>query len=198
MHISAKELSARLPKNPAPKEWLAPDLSQDYVADIKYHDAVDGPGYRVAVYLSGCRFQCPGCYNQAVQSFRYGRPFTDQDFEEIMAALAEPYYQGLTLLGGEPFLNTRIALRLAKTVRERYPDKNIWSWSGYTYEELLQDSADKLELLDNIDVLVDGRFLEAEKDLTLSFRGSRNQRLVDVPASQQAGSVQLFDAWYVK
>ncbi|KRM72740.1 anaerobic ribonucleoside-triphosphate reductase activating protein [Lacticaseibacillus brantae] len=180
------------PNQPQPREWQAVDLSQDYVGAIKYHDAVDGPGYRVAVYLSGCKFNCPGCYNKAVQSFHYGQPFTDQMFDEIMHALAEPYYQGLTLLGGEPFLNTRIAIRLAEAVRSRFPDKNIWSWSGYTYEQLRQETADKQHLLSLIDVLVDGPFLEAKKDLTLQFRGSANQRVIDVPNSLSQDKVVIW------
>lgn len=114
--------------------------------------------------------------------------------DQIIEDLGHDYVQGLTLLGGEPFLNTQVCLKLIKRVRQEFGhQKDIWSWSGYTWEELLQDSADKLEMLSLIDILVDGRFLLAKKDLTLQFRGSSNQRIIDVPKSLATGEVVIWD-----
>lgn len=154
------------------------------IADYKPFNFVDGEGVRNSLYVSGCLFACEGCFNKAVQNFNYGTPYTEELEAQIMADLSHSYVQGLTLLGGEPFLNTPVVLPLVKKVRETFGDtKDIWSWSGYTFEELLQETPDKLELLSQIDVLVDGRFELAQKDLNLQFRGSRNQRIIDVPQS---------------
>ena len=170
--------------HPKPKEWDAKLLSQHMIADYKPFNFVDGEGVRNSLYVSGCLFACEGCFNKAVQNFNYGTPYTEELEAQIMVDLSHSYVQGLTLLGGEPFLNTPIVLPLVKKVRETFGDtKDIWSWSGYTFEELLQETPDKLELLSQIDVLVDGRFELAQKDLNLQFRGSRNQRIIDVPQS---------------
>ena len=124
----------------------------------------------------------------------YGTPYTQDLEDQIIEDLGHDYVQGLTLLGGEPFLNTQVCLKLIKRVRQEFGhQKDIWSWSGYTWEELLQDSADKLEMLSLIDILVDGRFLLAKKDLTLQFRGSSNQRIIDVPKSLATGEVVIWD-----
>lgn len=198
--IGTKELRAaakRLPKNPQPKEWLAKDLSQKKIADYKPFNFVDGEGVRCSLYVSGCKFACPGCYNKVAQSFNYGYEYTLELEEQIINDLGQSYVQGLTLLGGEPFLNTEVCLQLTKRVRATYGyQKDIWSWSGYTFEELQKESKDKLELLEQLDVLVDGRFLEAQKDLSLQFRGSANQRIIDVPRSLQAGKVILWQSDY--
>ena len=184
----------RLPKNPQPKEWLAKDHSLQYVADYKPFNFVDGEGVRCSVYVSGCLFNCPGCYNKAAQNFHYGQPYTQELEDQIMEDLSQSYVQGLTLLGGEPFLNTQVCLKLIHRLRKEFGHtKDIWSWSGYTWEELLKDSDDKLEMLHNIDILVDGRFLLAKKDLTLQFRGSSNQRIIDVPKSLESGHVVIWD-----
>ena len=113
--------------------------------------------------------------------------------EQIMADLAQPYVQGLTLLGGEPFLNTGILLPLVKRIRKELPDKDIWSWTGYTWEEMLQETPDKLELLSLIDILVDGRFDLSKKNVMLQFRGSSNQRIIDVQKSLASGQVVIWD-----
>ena len=177
-----------------PKEWLAKDHSQQYIADYKPFNFVDGEGVRCSLYVSGCLFNCPGCYNKAAQNFHYGTPYTQDLEDQIIEDLGHDYVQGLTLLGGEPFLNTQVCLKLLKRVRQEFGhQKDIWSWSGYTWEELLQDSADKLEMLSLIDILVDGRFLVAKKDLTLQFRGSSNQRIIDVPKSLATGEVVIWD-----
>lgn len=173
-----------LPKNPRPQEWLAQDHSLQYIADYKPFNMVDGEGVRCSLYVSGCLFNCPGCYNRVAQNFHYGKPYTQQLEDQIIQDLSQSYVQGLTLLGGEPFLNTQVCLKLVRRVRKEFGhEKDIWSWSGYTWEELMQESADKLALLNYLDILVDGRFLEAKKDLTLQFRGSSNQRIIDVPKS---------------
>ncbi|WP_304678088.1 anaerobic ribonucleoside-triphosphate reductase activating protein [uncultured Limosilactobacillus sp.] len=187
-------VDAKLPRNPEPQEWLAKDYSQQYVADYKPFNFVDGEGVRCSLYVSGCPFKCPGCYNRAAQNFHYGQPYTQELEDQIITDLSQSYVQGLTLLGGEPFLNTQVCLRIVKRVRKEFGhEKDIWSWSGYTWEELMKESDDKLELLHYLDILVDGRFLLAKKDLTLQFRGSSNQRIIDVPKSLQQGKVVIWD-----
>ncbi|MFC4653304.1 anaerobic ribonucleoside-triphosphate reductase activating protein [Lactococcus nasutitermitis] len=197
--------------NPKPKEWRAEELEQHYIADYKPINFVDGEGVRCSLYVSGCLFHCEGCYNEATWNFRYGTPYTQELEERIMADLAQPYVQGLTLLGGEPFLNTGTLLPLIRRIRAELPDKDIWSWTGYTWEELVgtqgsdkaftqglqsnptSETADKLEMLQNIDVLVDGRFKLSKKNLLLQFRGSSNQRIIDVKKSLSEGSVHIWD-----
>ncbi|AYW44492.1 anaerobic ribonucleoside-triphosphate reductase activating protein [Tetragenococcus koreensis] len=181
-------------RNPKPKEWQAKDYSQNYIADYKPFNFVDGEGVRNSLYVSGCLFACKGCFNRAVQSFRYGKPFTQELEDQIINDLAPEYVQGLTLLGGEPFLNTEVCLRVVNRTREIYgTKKDIWSWSGYTFEELLQDTDDKLEMLSKIDILVDGRFELSKKDLNLQFRGSSNQRIIDVKKSLEAGQAIIWE-----
>ncbi|MDM8280976.1 anaerobic ribonucleoside-triphosphate reductase activating protein [Ligilactobacillus agilis] len=193
--LQARAKVPRLPHNPEPKEWLASNLSQQKIADYKPFNFVDGEGVRCSLYVSGCKFSCPGCYNKVAQNFNYGYDYTKALEDQIIADLGQSYVQGLTLLGGEPFLNTQVCLQLVKRVRAEYGhQKDIWSWSGYTWEELQKESADKLELLSYLDVLVDGRFLEAQKDLTLQFRGSANQRIIAVPASLKARQPILWQA----
>ncbi|MCY7289461.1 MAG: anaerobic ribonucleoside-triphosphate reductase activating protein [Cryobacterium sp.] len=180
-------------RNPQPGEWLSEKLSQRYVGDYKPFGFVDGEGVRCSLYLSGCLFACEGCFNEATWSFRYGRPYTEELEDQILADLRQEYVQGLTLLGGEPFLNTEVCLALINRVHlELGASKDIWSWTGYTFEELLLDSPDKLAMLREIDVLVDGKFELAKRDLKLQFRGSSNQRIIDVSASLASGLVILW------
>lgn len=189
-----KSKNRRLPKDPKPKEWLAKELSQLRIADYKPFNFVDGEGVRCSLYVSGCKFTCPGCYNKAAQSFSYGFEYTKELEDQIIADLGKDYVQGLTLLGGEPFLNTQVCLQLVDRIRAEYgTTKDIWSWTGYTWDELQLESADKLELLSKIDILVDGRFLEAKKDLTLQFRGSSNQRIIDVQKSLRQNKVVIWE-----
>lgn len=151
-------------RNPKPKEWLASELSQNYIADYKAFNFVDGEGVRNSLYVSGCPFACEGCFNAASQNFRYGKPFTQEIEDQLIADTAHDYVQGVTFLGGEPFLNTQVCLKVIDRLRAEFGDtKDIWSWSGYTFEELLLDSEDKLEMLSKIDILVDGRFMEDQK-----------------------------------
>lgn len=183
----------RGPKNPQPQEWLASELSQGYIADYKPFNFVDGEGVRCSLYVSGCMFACPGCYNKVAQQFHYGSPYSQELEDQIITDIGQDFCQGLTLLGGEPFLNTQVCLSLIDRIRAEYGQtKDIWSWTGYTWDELQKESTDKLEMLSKIDILVDGRFLEPKKDLTLQFRGSSNQRIIDVQQSLQAGKVVLW------
>lgn len=180
-------------KNPKPKEWLASELSLGKIADYKPYNFVDGEGVRCSLYVSGCPFACVGCYNRVAQNFNYGKMYTEELQEKILEDLAAPYCQGLTLLGGEPMLNTNIVNPLCHAVRQEFGDtKDIWSWTGYRWEELMEESEDKLELLSLIDVLVDGRFDISKKDLTRQYRGSTNQRIIDVKKSLSVGEVVLW------
>ena len=181
-------------RNPKPQEWKTEDYSQKKIADYKAFNFVDGEGVRNSLYVSGCLFACEGCFNKAVQNFNYGTPFTESLMNQIIEDLSHDYVQGLTLLGGEPFLNTDVCLSVVKRVRETFGSaKDIWSWSGYTFEELLLETPDKLELLHSIDILVDGRFELAKRNLNLQFRGSSNQRIIDVPKSLAAGKGVIWE-----
>ena len=181
-------------RNPKPKEWLASELSQQYIADYKAFNFVDGEGVRNSLYVSGCPFACEGCFNAASQNFRYGKPFTQELEDQLIADTAHDYVQGVTFLGGEPFLNTQVCLKVINRLRAEFGDtKDIWSWSGYTFEELLLESDDKLEMLSKIDILVDGRFELSKKNLMLQFRGSSNQRIIDVKKSLAQGEVVIWE-----
>jgi anaerobic ribonucleoside-triphosphate reductase activating protein len=180
-------------RDPQPGQWLSEKLSQQHIADYKPFMFVDGEGVRCSLYLSGCVFACDGCFNRATWSFRYGQPYTQELEDTILADLGQEYVQGLTLLGGEPFLNTEVSLALIHRVRvELGASKDIWSWTGYTFEQLLRDSPDKVAMLRQIDVLVDGRFVSSQRDPKLQFRGSSNQRIIDVQASLASGAVVLW------
>lgn len=181
-------------RNPKPKEWLASELSQQYIADYKAFNFVDGEGVRNSLYVSGCPFACEGCFNAASQNFRYGKPFTQELEDQLIADTAHDYVQGVTFLGGEPFLNTQVCLKVINRLRAEFGEtKDIWSWSGYTFEELLLDSDDKLEMLSKIDILVDGRFELSKKNLMLQFRGSSNQRIIDVKKSLAQGEAVIWE-----
>ena len=169
-------------------------------ATIKWVDVANGPGVRVSLFVSGCTHRCPGCFNEEAWDFNYGRPFTQADEDKIVRALAPAHIKGLSLLGGEPFEpdNQRALLPLLRRVKELYPDKTIWCYSGYLLDkELLMPSRARCEVTDSlllcIDILVDGPFIEAQKDLNLRFRGSANQRIIDVRKTLTSGSVVLWD-----
>ena len=178
---------------PKPQEWKSEELSLGRIIDYKAFNFVDGEGVRNSLYVSGCMFHCKGCYNAATWSFKAGIPYTKELEEQIMRDLAQPYVQGLTLLGGEPFLNTGILIPLVKRIHKELPEKDIWSWTGYTWEELMLETPDKLELLHLVDILVDGRFDITKKNLMLQFRGSSNQRIIDVKKSLDQGKVVIWD-----
>ena len=155
--------------------------------EIKKYDIADGPGVRVTLFVSGCRHHCKGCFNAETWDFHYGNPYTEKTEKEILDALNHPYIAGLTLLGGEPFEpeNQRELVKLLKKVREMYPKKNIWSYSGYVYDkDLIPGGRAYTEVTDEtlsyIDVLVDGPFVADLKDITLQFRGSSNQRILNL------------------
>lgn len=179
-------------RTPRPGQWQAARLSQGRVARYQPFVMVDGEGVRCSLYVSGCPFACDGCFNEAAWSFRYGEPYDEALADRILADLGHEAVQGLSLLGGEPFLATGVCLDVVGRLRAAHGrTKDVWCWSGYTFEELLAEVAagqdDKAALLAELDVLVDGRFEIAERDLTLAFRGSRNQRVLDVPRSLAAG-----------
>lgn len=164
--------------------WLAEAYSKKKYADYKPFQFVDGEGVRCSIYLSGCLFACKECFNESIQNFNAGQLYTKEIEDQIIQDLSNSYVQGLTILGGEPFLNTQVANSLAKRVRDEFGStKDIWVYSGYTYEQLLNGSEDKKELLSLCDVLVDGPFMIYLKDLSLRFRGSSNQRIIDLKNS---------------
>lgn len=162
-------------------------------AEIKRVDIANGPGVRVSLFVSGCTHHCKGCFNPETWDFTYGKPFTEETEQELLLLLQPHYIRGLTLLGGEPFEpeNQRAIVRFLKKVREQYPEKDIWSYSGYTFEELTGKSRARCEVTDEmlsmIHVLVDGEFVEEKRNLSLRFRGSDNQRLLDLQKSLAAG-----------
>lgn len=170
-----------------------------HYAVIKNCDIANGPGVRVSLFVSGCTHRCPGCFNAIAWDFEYGEVFTQETVDSILNMLAPPYIRGLTLLGGEPFepQNQSAIVELLHQVREKYPEKSIWAFSGYLFDWDITSGrlGDTSEYLSLIDVLVDGPFIEAEKDLSLRFRGSRNQRLIDVPKSLKENRVVLWEDW---
>lgn len=169
-----------------------------YYGEIKDCDIANGEGVRVSLFVSGCTNRCRNCFQPQTWAFDYGRPFTEETEERILSLLSPGYINGLSLLGGEPFEpeNQRALLPFLRRVRAAYPEKNVWAFSGFTYEELLAEGSHPRceateELLGLVDVLVDGRFEEALKDISLRFRGSSNQRLIDLNATRETGKVTL-------
>lgn len=169
-----------------------------YYGTIKKTDIADGPGVRVTLFVSGCTNCCEGCFQPETWDFSYGRPYSGQTQQEILEALAPSYIQGLTLLGGEPFEpeNQRGLLGLLRAVRGAFPQKDIWCYTGFRLEEELAPGGRKHceatdEMLGLLDILVDGRFVLSKRNLTLRFRGSENQRIIDVPQSLAQGRVVL-------
>ena len=168
-------------------------------ADIKKVDVANGPGVRVSLFVSGCTHRCEACFNPETWDFSYGSPFGEAEMEKILTLLAPDHIRGLSLLGGEPFepANQEAVLDLVRRVREKLPQKTIWCYSGYLFEELAAGKVGERSraLLEGLDVLVDGPFVLAKKDLGLRFRGSNNQRIIDVPASLEAGTVLLSEEY---
>ena len=164
-------------------------------ADIKKVDIANGPGVRVSLFVSGCTRRCEGCFNPETWSFEFGSPFGEEETERILSFLDRDHIRGLSLLGGEPFepANQGAVLELAERVRDRLPGKTIWCYTGYLYEELAGERIGEHSraLLERLDVLVDGPFIQEKKNVDLRFRGSTNQRIIDVPASLRAGEVRL-------
>lgn len=171
-------------------------------AQIKNNDIANGPGIRVSLFVSGCTHRCPGCFNEVAWDFDYGDPFTQDTIDKILEMLAPDRIRGLTLLGGEPFepQNQGPVLELLRQIKKKYPGKSIWAFSGYLFDRdimsgRLGDWETTSEYLSYLDVLVDGPFVQEKKNLSLRFRGSENQRLIDVPASLQTGTVVLWKDW---
>lgn len=156
---------------------------------IKKIDIADGPGVRVSLFVSGCRNHCPGCFQPEAWDFYYGEPFTKKTEDEIVEALRPSWIQGFSILGGDPMEpeNAASLVPFLTRLRRELPDKDVWLYTGYTYEDIAD-----AEILKLIDVLVDGRFLEARKDPSLAFRGSANQRILDIPESRKEGRVVLW------
>lgn len=141
-------------------------------------DLVNGEGVRCSLFVSGCSHGCDGCFNEEAWDYRSGTDFGEEQVLDILDELSKPYITGLSLLGGDPLMpkNISTVIDLCKRVKEKYPDKNIWCWTGYTLEEVYNNHAK--EILQYCDVLIDGKFMNEQKDLTLSFRGSSNQRIL--------------------
>ncbi|BDR53596.1 anaerobic ribonucleoside-triphosphate reductase activating protein [Bombiscardovia nodaiensis] len=179
-----------LTNNPKAGQWDGRQLSRGIVADYKRLVMTDGEGIRCSIYVSGCPFRCENCYNASIWDFQAGHPYTQELEDQIIKDLSLSYVQGITYLGGEPLLNTPMLLQLSQRIRREFGhSKDIWCWTGYTWEELMRpgETPDKSELLSYVDVLVDGRYIETEKNTLLQFRGSSNQRIIDVPRSLEAG-----------
>lgn len=168
-------------------------------AEIKYCDIANGTGVRTALFVSGCRHGCKGCFNEVAWDFAAGHEFTQEVQDEIFASLAPDYITGITVLGGEPMEpeNQRGLVDFLEKLREAYPKKSFWMYTGFTWEELHTEGnrgcTEVTErILKTLDVLVDGRWVEELYDISLRFRGSSNQRLIDVPASLEAREVVLW------
>ena len=170
-------------------------------ASIKSCDIANGPGVRVSLFVSGCTHHCKGCFQPQTWDFHYGKPFTQATADEIFAELDKSYVGGLTVLGGEPFEpeNQRDLLPLLRQVRARYPQKTVWCFTGYRLDDELQRDGSHPrcevtdELLSLLDVLVDGRYVDAQRNLSLRFRGSENQRIIDMDRTRAAGRIVLWE-----
>ena len=168
-------------------------------AELKTYDVANGPGIRVSLFVSGCTHACKGCFNEEAWDFNYGKPFTDEVIDQIIDTMSFSAYRGLTFLGGEPLdpKNQPEVLKTAKKVKEAYPDKDIWLFTGYLYEDLTgkmaKECPDLEEILSLVDVLVDGPFIEDQKNLMLLFRGSENQRLIDMNKTREKGEIVLWE-----
>lgn len=169
-------------------------------ADIKQYDVANGPGVRVSIFVSGCNHHCKGCFNKEAWDFDYGKPFTEHTIEDIISYMKPSYIKGLTVLGGEPLdpKNQSMVWELLNRVREEYPEKSVWLFSGYDFEKdilgkMYRESAFVRDILKWVDVLVDGKFVEELKNLSLRFKGSSNQRTICVQESLEKGEIVLYD-----
>ena len=166
---------------------------------IKFCDIANGIGIRTVLFVSGCTHRCKGCFQPETWDFSYGQPYTSETEREILASLAPSYIHGLTLLGGEPMEpdNQRALLPLLRRLKADYPTKTVWCYSGYTYEELTGQSRARCEVTDEllgyVDVLVDGEFVLEKRNISLRFRGSENQRLIDMNETRRAGRLTLWE-----
>lgn len=173
-----------------------------YYAAIKPRDIANGPGVRVSLFVSGCTHRCKNCFNQEAWDFQYGEPFTQQTIDQIVDFMRPDFVKGLTLLGGEPFdpRNQSAIVDLLRQIKQDLPQKNIWAFTGYLLDRdilpgKLGDPAITQEYLEYLDVLVDGPFIEEQKNLSLRFRGSENQRIIDIKKTLAAGEIVLWEDW---
>ncbi len=168
-------------------------------AAIKKFDIANGPGVRVSLFVSGCRHRCKNCFNQVAWDFSYGNEFTDETAAELIDAMSYDYIEGFSLLGGEPFEpeNQAPLANLLSKLKQSLPDKTVWCYTGFTFGELMSGKVGAAEdvraMLNGIDVLVDGRFVEELKNPALMFRGSSNQNIIDVKASLKSGKMTLLE-----
>ncbi|WP_417080628.1 anaerobic ribonucleoside-triphosphate reductase activating protein [Mobilibacterium timonense] len=174
-----------------------------YYGEIKNCDIANGTGVRITLFVSGCTNRCEGCFQPQTWDFKYGQPFTEETEDKILKMMEPEYIDGLTLLGGEPFEpeNQEALLPFLKRVREKFPDrthKSVWAFTGFTLDMLLTEGSHPRcrytdEMLSLIDVLVDGPFVQAQKDISLQFRGSRNQRIIDLNRTRAEGKITLWN-----
>lgn len=169
-----------------------------HIGEIITADSANGLGIRVSIFVSGCTNRCKGCFQPQTWDFEYGRPYTPEIEELIIDELSKSYYDGLTILGGEPFekSNQREIVKLIRRIKKELPDRNIWIYTGFTYDKDLVKGGCRYiectdEILDNTDIIVDGRFVEELKKITLKFRGSSNQRIIDMRRTRAEGKVVL-------
>ena len=169
-----------------------------YIGEIITADCANGVGLRVSLFVSGCTNHCKGCFQPQTWDFEYGQPYTAEMEDFIMKELSKSYYAGLTILGGEPFelSNQREVVKLIRRVKSELPKKNIWIYTGFTYDKDLIPGGCRYiectdEILDNTDILVDGKFIEELRNISLNFRGSENQRIIEMKATRAAGTVVL-------
>ena len=169
-------------------------------ADIKQYDVANGPGIRISLFVSGCTHHCKECFNPETWDFNYGRPFTQETIDLIIEYMKPEFISGLTLLGGDPFeiQNQEPLIPLLKQVKSVYPDKTVWCFTGYDFERdivgrMMNEYPFTKELLSYIDVMVDGEFILEQKDLSLIFKGSANQKTIKVKESLESGTVQLYE-----
>lgn len=172
-------------------------------ATIKKRDIANGIGVRVSLFVSGCTHHCKNCFNKETWDFNYGEKFTDETAQLILDYLKPSFVNGLSILGGEPFevQNQGVLITLLRKVKALYPDKDVWCYTGYLFDtQLLSESRARCEYTDEmlsyIDILVDGPYIEEQKDITLQFRGSKNQRIIDVKRSLDSGEVVIWDKLY--
>lgn len=165
-----------------------------YYGNIKYYDISNGDGVRTSLFVSGCNHHCKGCFNEVAWDFDYGKEFSYNTLKEILDSLKPDYIAGLSILGGEPldYKNINAVSTIVEVVRKSFPNKSIWVYTGYTYEELLErNNLFTSLILNKIDVLVDGKFIEELKDISLKFRGSSNQRIIDMNKTRKLGKIAL-------
>lgn len=171
-------------------------------AEIKTNDIANGEGIRTSIFVSGCKHRCKNCFNQIAWDFTFGKPFTNETARNIFKSVEPHWINGITLLGGEPFEpeNQSALLDFLKAFHEKFPKKTVWCYTGFTFEEISGISSEKsrastdtaLEMLKYIDILVDGRFIEEKKDIRLKFRGSANQRVIDIKKTLKTNKIVLY------